>query len=423
MFRLSKGDCGKAREENGFLIRILNDKNIYIDRLLIFSMKKLLVVFGVLIFLVGVVSAVECVVPTNGMVITEDTTFCEGEYYLPNGISIGANDVTLDCDRSTLKGNFEGITTYAGNITIKNCRLINYKQGIRLGSENNINILNNYFESNFSGNIYIWGYETGIRIPLSSSPDPNNIMIKDNVFINHTWGGVFMTSKGDSNNISIINNTVDGGTMTGINIIGKNHVIKDNKLMNIGSTAISSINSYPSGLNKSLIKNNLIINSGYGIGPTTNSLIIENSVIDSSTCAIILGTKNTYHHNNFINSGSGHICLFGDPSLNDWDDGSEGNFWDDYIGKDLNNDGIGDTLLPHLSVDNFPLINPFELDIDNDSVSDENDFCPSTTTEQIVDGCSCEQILEFKPGNDESECSDGIIKVFTERRGWARDLF
>ena len=79
--------------------------------------------------------------------------------------------------------------------------------------------------------------------------------------------------------------------------------------------------------------------------------------------------------------------------------------------------------MPHLSVDNFPLINPFELDIDNDSVSDENDFCPSTTTEQIVDGCSCEQILEFKPGNDESECSDGIIKVFTERRGWARDLF
>jgi hypothetical protein len=50
--------------------------------------------------------------------------------------------------------------------------------------------------------------------------------------------------------------------------------------------------------------------------------------------------------------------------LNDWDNGTIGNYWDDYVGVDVNQDGIGDT--PYLidgtagSVDNYPIfkINP-----------------------------------------------------------------
>lgn len=42
------------------------------------------------------------VVPVDGMVITENTTFQPGTYNLPNGISIGASDITLDMNGDDL---------------------------------------------------------------------------------------------------------------------------------------------------------------------------------------------------------------------------------------------------------------------------------------------------------------------------------
>ena len=66
-------------------------------------------------------------------------------------------------------------------------------------------------------------------------------------------------------------------------------------------------------------------------------------------------------------------------------------------------------------------------DSDGDGVPDADDKCPNTISEQEVYGCSCEQILEMKPGNSKGllkhGCSNGIIDVFTKLIGWARSLF
>jgi hypothetical protein len=45
------------------------------------------------------------VVPTDGMVITQDTVLEPGVYYLPNGVSIAADGVTLDGNGAILVGN------------------------------------------------------------------------------------------------------------------------------------------------------------------------------------------------------------------------------------------------------------------------------------------------------------------------------
>jgi nitrous oxidase accessory protein NosD len=54
---------------------------------------------------------------------------------------------------------------------------------------------------------------------------------------------------------------------------------------------------------------------------------------------------------------------FGNPTLeadNIWDNGKgEGNYRSDYEGEDTDNDGIGDTDLPHNGVDDFPLMDPY----------------------------------------------------------------
>jgi nitrous oxidase accessory protein NosD len=43
-----------------------------------------------------------------------------------------------------------------------------------------------------------------------------------------------------------------------------------------------------------------------------------------------------------------------------WDNGSEGNYWDNYTGLDENEDGIGDTpyIIDENNQDNFPLMEP-----------------------------------------------------------------
>ena len=100
----------------------------------------------VLVFIFSIYSAsASCVVPTNGMVITEDTTFCEGEYFLPgiddidySAIIIGDDNVVLDCNGATIDGGeaVDGIFRIGievlgySNVVIKNCIIKEYSIGI-----------------------------------------------------------------------------------------------------------------------------------------------------------------------------------------------------------------------------------------------------------------------------------------------------
>jgi len=71
-------------------------------------------------------------------------------------------------------------------------------------------------------------------------------------------------------------------------------------------------------------------------------------------------------------------------------------------------------------------VHVISLDDDHDGITNEHDVCPQTTGTPLVDGCSCAQILAFKPGNNAGElkngCSNGTINVFSQRIGWARDI-
>jgi hypothetical protein len=72
-------------------------------------------------------------------------------------------------------------------------------------------------------------------------------------------------------------------------------------------------------------------------------------------------------------------------------------------------------------------VNVLGNDEDDDGVLDDEDKCSGTLGEVISQGCSCEQILELKPGEDTLEnrkgCSKGLISVFEKTIGWAMDLF
>jgi parallel beta-helix repeat protein len=171
----------------------------------------------------------------------------------------------------------------------------------------------------------------------------NNCTVSGNIITHSFLEGIVLDH---SNCTAILGNIVSfsGGFVPGL-IWGTdislsyscNNTISDNIITNSIETGIGA--SYS---NNNLIQENVIEDNPFGIG------------LDSSNANVI-------YHNSFINN---RIQVDQSHSQNDWDDGLRGNYWDDYTGLDdgsdgrMAGDGVGDTGLPYLGVDNYPLVCP-----------------------------------------------------------------
>ena len=143
-----------------------------------------------------------CTIPTDNMIITKNTTFCQGTYDLPNGIEIGGDNIVLDCDGAVLDGSrlsdSYGIYVFQkSNVKIKNCRTRNYSNGIYL-LRSNLNSLEN--------NWIVWSTFSGIDITGSGVPgdDADENYLFNNTLIQNN-DGIFL---GRSNHNTLINNLV-----------------------------------------------------------------------------------------------------------------------------------------------------------------------------------------------------------------------
>ncbi len=107
-----------------------------------------------------------------------------------------------------------------------------------------------------------------------------------------------------------------------------------------------------------------IQNGEYGIWLNAcNYSTISNCWMLNNTYAIYLfnSNHNTIYHNNFVDNVNAQVVT--STSIdNDWDNGSEGNYWSDYTGTDADGDGIGD--MPYIidgsNQDDYPLMSPYE---------------------------------------------------------------
>ncbi|MFX0105010.1 MAG: ABC transporter substrate-binding protein [Candidatus Hodarchaeota archaeon] len=251
---------------------------------------------------------------------------------------------------------------------IRNCTVYNgITNGLTLLNVNNSIITNNSFYNTINTGIYlansnnhtiednkIWNITMGYGIMVMMS---NHNRILHN-HVSDTYGGI---ASGNNFDIFIFDNIVMNnqfGIITGLtynNTIEQNDVIS-NLFLGIGIQET----------NDTIVKDNFISDNGdFGIYFFSmmygcfNNTVILNQIYNHDMKGLLLdalSSQNRIFQNDFI----GNLVNAEDNgTLNSWDNGIIGNAWDDYIGVDIDDNGIGDT--PYLidglagSMDNFPI--------------------------------------------------------------------
>ena len=232
------------------------------------------------------------------------------------------NSTNITVRDLVLTKNSEGLLfVFTNNSNIENVRVSNNYYGIHLFGSSNNTIISNAASSNRDSSIYL---------EYSS----NNTLINNNAS-NNDREGIYLGYY--SNNNMLMNNIASNNDDEGIYLWGRS--------------------------NNNTLQDNTVSNNDEGIYLTwdANNNTLTNNTANSNHYGIRIGssTNNAIHHNNLLDNTLCNAC---DECTNQWDSGSEGNYYSDYTGTDNNTDGIGDDPHPILggsSVDRYPLMAPY----------------------------------------------------------------
>lgn len=180
-------------------------------------------------------------------------------------------------------------------------------------------------------------------------------------------------------------NCVVGNSFSSMSTDDSNfNVIIGNSFANLDMTKYGKGGCSNTIISKNRVAGNRGINDGIWLYEGENNTISANSICNCEN-GLTLGTSgstavsNSIYLNNFVNNTNHIICLSGsDHTVNRFDNGVKGNYYDDYQGNDANWDGVGDSpytvqethwdeeLKRDVTIvffqDNYPLMSPFDID-------------------------------------------------------------
>ena len=245
------------------------------------------------------------------------------------------------------------------NITVRNCNLAGVLFDGYHGSSNHNTITNTTMEN----------CGDGIRI-AGFFGNSNYNTITNTAIENCKFAGMTIIGYSGNSNYNTITNTAIENCGYGIFIGGlfgkSNHnTITDTIIENCKFIGVTITGAFGNS-NHNTITNTTVENCLYGIattgffGNSNYNKVVNSLVTNNSVGVYILGigsAENTFYLNRFINNTDGNAFAL---SKNIWDNGTVGNYWDDYNGNDSDGDGIGDIPykippLEEVNKDRYPL--------------------------------------------------------------------
>ena len=280
-------------------------------------------------------------------------------YYYKNVNGLNSDDFVdagqihlVNCDYSYISNldlSYSGVGVslyYSDHNNILNC---NSSQKVFLSSSASYGVYLYDSDQNIIHGLFVSEGYAGIC--LEENSDFNSV--NENILLNLHHYGIDIRN---SNNNTISTNFIEDWGIHGIYIRdnGKGNNVSHNQIIDHHTGLDNGITVYAE-FNR--IFNNTLIQNGRGIELwSDNNLIVSNTIVQNQIGIDMSSNNNKVYLNNF---SSNSVQAIDDGINNTWDNGSIGNCWDDYIGLDIDDDGIGD--IPYLisgsanSQDNCPI--------------------------------------------------------------------
>ena len=286
-----------------------------------------------------------------------------------NGIRVLGTIGSVNITGNIIKNNRYGVSLLGDDVTATTDNIITYntfQNNSNVSISISLGLTNTISENDISGSAY------GIKLSMT-----NTTTISDNLLTSNSYGIYISRCTGNNvlNNIGIDNsfcmyavysddilirdNNVSGSTY-GIQLYGSH----SNTILYNDVSDNPSYSIYLAYSNTNNVTSNTVSQNDWGLTLyNSSSNTFEGNTVSYNTFGIATtySPSNTIYHNNFINNVDQITRDL--VSANMWSQDGEGNHWSCYQGVDdgsggrVAGDGIGDTLIPHLGLDNYPLMN------------------------------------------------------------------
>lgn len=229
-----------------------------------------------------------------------------------------------------------GVTITVNNVTLSGFTITDgNNHGIEITSDNNI-VFNNTVQGSTISGITIKGEDINHPEIPKYTPDNN----------------------------SILNNTISYNTV-GISINGSHYNIVDSNTVELNPEGgiILVSHAFQNQISKNIVSWNR--HFGIALSYVTNNFFFGNIISNNRQWGVVLvgmeslpmdiyprSYSNFFYHNSFIDNQDQVVDT--NPPFNFFDGGPDigGNFWSNYTGEDLDEDGFGDT--PYIIMEEFP---------------------------------------------------------------------
>ena len=300
-------------------------------------------------------------------------------------IVVDRSNIVIDGSGHKLMGDGDSTGIFlqdVNNVTLKNLLIMNFEVGILLtygwgtrGCENNTlseNILRNnsigieldlFTGNNVLTKNVIENGDAGIVLHYSSGNRLRNNQINGNKY------NLYITSYLTGSTSDFINDIDESNTINGkpiiywvnqqdkvvpsnagyVGLVGCKNITVQGLCITNNSQGVLMVATDRSNITGNRLKNNKhgIVLFGYQ-KPCRYNTITANIIAENEEGINILvdwldkdfKNHNIFHHNNLINN-TVQVSPYSYGGI--WDDGSEGNYWSNYNGTDLDGDGIGDS--------------------------------------------------------------------------------